>query len=92
MSSSVPTVEERLRSSRVLCEALRHIELLADQGRVLTIRGFTPRRVLRLMPSALEVLRVQLTAIETALPPAGLNAEAPLRTPALERLERREKP
>jgi hypothetical protein len=61
MSFAVPTVEERLRSLLVLCHALTHIELLSGQGRLLTIPGFTPGRVLRrLLPSALRILLAQL--------------------------------
>lgn len=78
MSSVLPTVEERIRSALVLCQALKYSALLADENPIVVIPTFTPRDILRLFPDALNVLTAQLAAARLALPPECLNAPAPL--------------
>lgn len=74
----VPTIEERLRSSLVLCQTLKHCTCLADQRPILVVPAFTSRKVLRLLQSAMDALSDQLTATAAALPPDSLNTGAPL--------------
>lgn len=79
MSSSVPSVEERLRSSLVMCHALKHCALLADEDPLLIVPSFSPRDILRLFPRALDALSGQLRAMQAALPVESLNTSAPAR-------------
>jgi hypothetical protein len=65
---SIISVEERLRSSLVLCRTLRHLALLADEHRVLKVRRFCPRRILRTVPATMRELEAQLNAVQAALP------------------------
>lgn len=73
----VLTVEERLRSSLTICDAVRHVSLLADEPPAVAVRGFTPREVVKQIPVALDVLSVQLNAVSAALPSSSLNRLAP---------------
>lgn len=77
MSSSVPTVEERIRFSIVICQALQHCALLADEAPSLIVPELSLEDVLRLCPGVLEALAGQLAAVRAALSAESLNAGAP---------------
>lgn len=77
MSSPVPSVEERLRSSLVMCRALKHCALLADEDPLLIVPSFSAREILKLLPRALDVLADRLRATQAALSVESLNASAP---------------
>jgi hypothetical protein len=77
MSSPVPSVEERLRFSLVICQALKHVALLADEVPSLVVPNLSPRDVLRLCPGVLDALVGQLAAVQAALPVEILNDDAP---------------
>lgn len=77
MPSSVPSVEERIRFSLVICQALRHCALLADEAPTLVVPVLTPRDVLRICPGMLDSIDGHLAAIQAALPADSLNGGAP---------------
>jgi hypothetical protein len=74
---SVPSVEERIRFSVVICQALKHCALLADEAPTLTVPELSPRDLLRLCPGVLDTLIGQLDAVRAALPVECLNDDAP---------------
>lgn len=77
MPSFVPSVEERLRSSLVLCDTLKHAARLADDRVLPSVPPFTPTEVLRTVPGAMDVLFGQLVAMREALSSDTLNHPAP---------------
>lgn len=83
MSAYVPTVEERLRSSLIVCDTLTHCTMLADEHALVRIPPFTPLAILKLFPLVLAALRQQLAAITAALTADGLNLPAPAQGGAL---------
>lgn len=77
MSSFVPSVEERLRSSIVLCDTLKQSALLADEQTLVGVSPFTPTEILRAVPGSMEILSRQLAAVRAVLPTTCLNLPAP---------------
>jgi hypothetical protein len=76
-SAHVPSVGERLRSSLVLCAALHHCVLLADEHHVTDLPGFSPAEIVKLVPSFADALRAQVEAIKRALPASCQDIDAP---------------
>lgn len=77
MSSSVPTVGERLRFSLVMCHALKACALLVDIDPKLLAPGHSPRDILRLFPAALDALSGDIDATRAALSAESLRTSAP---------------
>jgi hypothetical protein len=73
---SVPSVEERLRSSLVLCAALRLCALLADNP-LSNVPGFSSDEILKLVPGIADAVGAHIQAIKRALPAACQNHDAP---------------
>lgn len=77
MSRDSFSVEERLRSSLVMCNTLKHCALLADETIFDGVSPFTPKEVLKLFPGPLDALVEQLLAVQTSLTAATMSLPAP---------------
>ena len=78
MSPPVPTVEDRLHSSLMLCQVLKGCALLGTQDPRHPLPTLTPRDVLQLFPATLDALTDQITAVQAALSSTCRQTPAPL--------------